>query len=503
MMSHDIRTPLNAIIGLSEIMSREETDNRKRGLLDTMMRASEGLLALINDILDLTRLEAGKLVLAPVAFSPAELVHEVMDVTAVLASQNRNTVSVDLDPALPEMMTGDRDRIRQVLMNLVGNANKFTVNGSVAIRIACAGKQDGKALVRFAVSDSGKGISEDLRQRLFQPFEQGEASGLTKSGSSGLGLAISERLVRLMGGSISLESKPGEGSTFSFDIRLGMADAIKRGRDRVIDHPVLDLTGRRVLVVDDTPASLLVARTMFANFGAQVVSAQGGEEAVALGRAQAFDLVVLDVQMPGVDGPTAMKLMRQEGASQHAVIAALTAQSFPRDRARLLASGFDAYISKPVRMRDIEAALAPLMKSSMAGDLAIPEAVMAPEQETAEGILDEAFLATMREDVGDETMLLLLNKVETEVEGCLARIEASAEPANGEELRQAAHKLAGLSGQFGLMAAHAAARSLEEGSANGVNGNEAARLADLARTGLRALRLHLHQPDLNHTDKAA
>ncbi|MFP1633369.1 ATP-binding protein [Zhengella sp. ZM62] len=502
MMSHDIRTPLNAIIGLSDVMEREETDLGKRKQIATVLKASEGLLALINDILDLSRLEAGKLRLEPVAFSPAELVREVMEVTAVLAARNRNRMSVSINPDMPETMIGDRGRIRQVLMNLVGNANKFTRNGDVVIVLDCAGHRNGNGLVRFAVSDNGEGISETLRTRLFQPFEQGENSRNAHEGSSGLGLAISDRLVRLMGGRIVVDSTPGEGAVFAFDIELAVGETAEAGGIPNPGEPRLDLRGKQVLVVDDTAASLLVAQTMFTRFGAQVETAGSGEEAVELARVNAYDLVVLDVQMPGMDGPSAMKAMKREGASGSAMFAALTAQSFPRDRERLLRAGFDAYVSKPVRMRDIESALAPLFDGEAQ---AVVQNGPAPHAApfSDEDALDAVFLQTMREDVGEMTMQVLVNQIETEIEASLCQLEDASTRADGAAARKAAHKLAGLLGQFAIRNAAGLARALETETGDIPDSGAVARVAVAARAGVRALRAHLDRQNVNQDDVAA
>ncbi|PHP67458.1 hypothetical protein CSC94_07040 [Zhengella mangrovi] len=500
MMSHDIRTPLNAIIGLSEIMEREERDPEKSQRLATVLRASEGLLSLINDILDLTRLEVGKLRLEPREFSPADLLREIVDVTAVLASRNRNRISVRIDDHLPDTLIGDRDRIRQVLMNLVGNANKFTKNGDVLVRIDCAPQSNGNTRVRFSVSDNGQGISESLRKRLFQPFEQGENSRAVQGGSSGLGLAISQRLVRLMGGTIDLESAPGEGSEFSFQLELAVGDhgALKSGGTAV--SGAFDLAGKTVLVVDDTSTSLLVAETMFRKFGADVETASCGEEAIEIGRDRAFDLVVLDVQMPGMDGPSTMKAMKAAGACGGAIYVALTAQSFPRDKARLMKAGFDAYISKPVRMRDIEAALVPFLGSIpvQAKRSADPAAV--PEKDD---LLDAEFLTVMTEDVGEATMRILLNQVEAEVEASINRLEEAA--ANGDRVQavKAAHRMAGLLGQFAIERAANLARQIENAPDEALRTEQVQAAADMARRGLRALRMYLHCERLNETERVA
>lgn len=491
MMSHDIRTPLNAIIGLSELMAGGALDGAQRRMLDTISKASEGLLTLINDILDLTRLEAGKLPLSPAPFSPAELGREIREVTDVLAGRNGNSVTLDLDPALPEAVLGDGARIRQVLLNLAGNSNKFTSQGRVTLSITRVAMADGEPVIRFAVCDTGKGITRELRKRLFQPFEQGADARQGREGSTGLGLAISERLVRLMGGSIKVESEAGKGSLFFFDLRLpAVAPAVD---ESITAMPArLDLSGRRVLVADDTEASLMVARLMFEGFGARVDAASDGDQAIARGQAQAYDLIVLDVQMPGTDGVGAMQALKKEGPNRNAVFVALTAQGFPRDRARLLAAGFDVYLSKPVRKADIVAALGGIL-SPGASAMPVPQTVADPiaddTGETAE--FDETMLGEMVGDVGPATLLLLVNQMEAETGTALGKLAEQARAGDREGMRKTAHKLAGLLSQFGLPAAAGIARGMEEPDFDGDATSALESLSHHAGTGLSALRRHL------------
>ena len=494
MMSHDIRTPLNAIIGLSEIMNRDETDARKRQYIETILRASDSLLSLINDILDLTRLEAGKLSLSPGEFSPEELVREVMDVTEVLARQNRNAISVEIDPDLPAALIGDRDRIRQVLMNLVGNANKFTVNGRVSIQLRCKRRRTGVVTVRFSVCDNGRGISESLQKRLFQPFEQGEDSRDARGGSTGLGLAISERLVRMMGGSIGLESEPGKGSTFSFELDLAFAEATSAALPNKAKQE-LNLAGLDLLVVDDTPANLLVAESMLQRLGARTVTAASGEEAVEIAKQRRFDIVVLDVLMPGMDGPTAMACMRDSGMCADAAFVAMTAYSMPKDKARLIQAGFDAYIAKPVRMKQLGSALAPLL-AQLSGPreqvAPAPEAVVSPD-----GSIDLELIRSMAEDIGEETFRLLVNQAQVETEQALEKLEVSVSNGDREAVRQSAHKLAGLLGQFGLIDATNAARILEAKATTSALDQTLPDMRDIAIRGLSALRARIDQERVN------
>lgn len=492
MMSHDIRTPLNAIIGLSELLLRGGIDRREsQRMQETILSASEGLLSLINDILDLTRLEAGKLTLNPVAFSPAHLIEEVRDVTAVLAEQNGNAMTIVASADLPETVCGDGERIRQILMNLAGNANKFTAGGHVCLSASVVERNGAAATIRFSVEDTGKGIAPELRERLFQPFEQGEDARDVRGGSTGLGLAISERLARLMGSSIAVESEPGRGSVFSFDVKLDVSDVRGATRETAAD-PMQGLNGARVLVADDTAANLIVARKMFESIGAEVVTATNGDDAVRLGLSMAFDLIVLDIQMPGTDGIAALKALKDGGVPNATRFMALTAQSFPRDRERLLRAGFDAYVSKPVRRAELAATAGPLLAHA-ARAVPSPESVEAPDDGTTAAIaaIDPDFIDELARDVGADAMGVLVNQVQVEAEQAFDQLSASAAGGDAEALRKIAHKLAGMLDQFGMGAAAGEARQLETGALDGADPAVIDAVIETARTGLAGLRAHL------------
>ncbi len=502
MMSHDIRTPLNAIIGLSELLLDGATDDvETKRMHATILRASEGLLALINDILDLTRLEAGKLELNPVAFSPAVLAEEVREVTAVLARQQNNQMLVHIDENLPGVVVGDSERIRQILLNLTGNANKFTTNGIVALGVKVVGQRDGAVSIRFSVRDSGKGISAELRARLFKPFEQGEDARDVRGGSTGLGLAISERLAHLMGSSIKVESEPDKGSAFSFEVDLATT-SVTLAPQAIGGSNIRRLDGVRVLVVDDTKANLMVARKMFENLGAKVVTADSGQAAIRIGLSRPFDLIVLDIQMPDTDGITVMHALRDGGVDAATRFIALTAQSFPRDRERLLHSGFDAYVSKPVRLAELSEIASGLVGSLRHGapqdrtgdntDVASASVRNAEAAAINPGLIDD-----LTRDVGPEAMTVLVNQVQIEAEEAFLQLSAIASGNDAEGLRKIAHKLAGMLDQFGMSVAAAEARLLEHGSAPEASPQAVEALIEASRTGLAGLRAHLAKVQSN------
>lgn len=520
MMSHDIRTPLNAIIGLSELLLRGKPSGEEQRMLGTILRASEGLQMLINDILDLTRLEAGKLPLKPGAFSLSTLARDVSEVASVLADENGNRMLVRIDPDLPDRVIGDSDRIRQVLLNLAGNANKFTRNGEVDLRMYATGRDGDTCKVRFAVSDTGSGIPKEMQEKLFQPFEKGENARNVRGGSTGLGLAISERLVQLMGGNIRFASSAGAGTIFSFDLEL-----LEAGNEGEAPEPAtpdqageLDLSGRRILVADDVLANLMVARKMFETLGATVETAESGDGAIELGSRRHFDLVVLDVQMPGTDGISAMKALRLQGANRQAVYIALTAQSFARDRKRLLDAGFDHYLAKPVRLAEITALLEtienrsgqirPAEPQTQAGGVAPTgenEAATAQTGSILDGLendLDISFIEGMREDLDLESITTLVNQVANEMQNALPLLRSGVEAGDDEAVRKLAHKIAGLLDQFGISAAAKQARKVEASPAPASERQGIEAVVDLSASGLIALRNYLEGAAMADGSKA-
>lgn len=480
MMSHDIRTPLNAVIGLADLLAATPLDDEQQKYLKAMNNASENLMALINDILDLTRMEAGKLSAEQAAYSPRALCAEMQNVTQVLADKSGNTVRVDIDDGLPEALIGDNDRLRQVLLNLVGNAIKFTKNGTIVLAARREDTSSGEPRVRYSVSDNGAGIPDELRKRMFLPFEQGKDARAASSQSTGLGLAISERLVHIMGGAMEVETAEGRGSTFSFSLPLAAAEPASLPKPAVELKP--DLAGRRILVADDTPANLMVVEQMLANWGADVVTATNGKEAVDAAAASRFDLVYLDLQMPVMDGMQAMREMRDSGNANLPVVA-LTAQGFPRQREHALDAGFTDFVSKPLRARDFAANLSAHLGLDQASQpLAAHSAPKHPAPAHGFAMVDE-----LCAEIGANAVRSLAVRFDADVLAALERLHDGQRQACTQTIARAAHKLTGLLAQFGLDAAAAQSRKTEQTASE----SDIEHLTRLARKGLVALSGHI------------
>ncbi|WP_284614878.1 ATP-binding protein [Aquabacterium humicola] len=342
-VSHELRTPLNAILGYAQLLQMgDRLDAHQRQQVATIQSSGEHLLALITDLLDLARIEAGKLDLEPSVVPLRELLHRVADIVRVRAEDKGLQFVVDADPALPRTVMADDRALRQVLLNLASNAVKFTDRGSVRLSL----RRDGDgAPIRFMVEDTGIGMDEAQLQRLFRPFEQ-LGNRERRAGGTGLGLAISAELVRAMGGEIRVESRLGAGSRFWFALALPVVDA--RPIDAAPAHDIAAYEGdrRRILVVDDLPQNRTLLVEMLAPIGFAVSEAANGDEALQRMQSATPDLVLMDMEMPGLDGLQATRFIRGHATWGATPIIAVSASNIPREDC--LAAGANAFLTKPL-----------------------------------------------------------------------------------------------------------------------------------------------------------
>ena len=359
-MSHEIRTPLNAIIGLSDILAGTPLTAEQMHLVKTMESASGQLLQIINDILDFSRLQSGRVELTETAVDLQPFMNRLMLMIGGLPDAARLEVACSIDPAVPARIITDEGRLMQILTNLLGNAVKFTPQGRVSVRVDTGVSTAGQPVIRFAVSDSGPGIARDMRERIFEPFMQGAAERLRPHAGSGLGLAICRRLSQAMGGNVELRDDPTPGACFVLTLPLRAVSASTWVA--TAEHTgVGQGQGVRVLVAEDTPANQLVIRMILETAGYSVTLAANGLEAVEAFAAGIFDIVILDIQMPVMDGFEAVRRIRSSGPAGATVpVVALTAFTQDSDREKALASGFTEFTSKPIRPKDIKALLARL-----------------------------------------------------------------------------------------------------------------------------------------------
>jgi PAS domain S-box-containing protein len=356
-MSHEIRTPLNAVIGMANLLQDTPLSAEQRSFAATISTGGQALLALINDILDASRIEAGRIELELRPFDLPACIHSTITLISYDARQKGLTITANCAPSLPHAVIGDEARLRQILLNLLGNAVKFTSQGEVALHATATTRQDQTALVQLSVRDTGIGISAEQQAHIFEPFVQADSSTARRYGGSGLGLAISRQLVSLMGGNLEVESSPGDGATFSLSLPLPLAPRPDPPPLAALEQAALPRLN--ILVAEDNMVNQELIRRMLDRMGHQVSVADNGLAAVAAVRQASYDVVLMDMQMPELDGEAATRQIRALGpAVAQPYIITLTANALASDRAHALQAGMDAFLSKPVHPDDLRRVLA-------------------------------------------------------------------------------------------------------------------------------------------------
>jgi signal transduction histidine kinase/ActR/RegA family two-component response regulator len=350
-MSHELRTPLNGILGFAGLLHDSPLSHPQREYVETIQQSGEGLLDIISDLLDLARVTSGRMELENVAVELQKVMTGVCDLVTPRLIDTSTKLTIEWDNSLPQYLWGDPGRIRQILLNLVGNAIKFTEAGTVTVHA----RRADPGIVRIEVADSGPGIAPEYRDRIFESFDRGDPTVAMRQGGTGLGLAIARELTEAMGGAIGVESQVGVGSIFWFTLPLRTAAVEPEEAPAVADEPQPSGGTYQVLLAEDNVINRRLATVLLEKLGCEVVTAADGVEALDFSQRTAFDLIILDCMMPQLDGWQAARQMREAGLTTP--IVALTASAMPADRQRCQEAGMDAFLTKPVRQAELAAAL--------------------------------------------------------------------------------------------------------------------------------------------------